>query len=101
MVKVVWATNKEIEEIAGYRRVYKNSWIKGVTDSTDNTIFLNVRLRKLKHSHFYIAECLSHELFHMINGGRLPKIDKMFDKFGRVLDHYIFARNYKGERIRK
>jgi hypothetical protein len=37
----------------------------------------------------------------MINGGRLPKIDKMFDKFGRVLDHYIFARNYKGERIRK
>lgn len=104
MVKVVWLPNKKIDEIAGYKKVYRNSWIKGIAEidlknHKTNTIYLNTKLRTLKHPNFYTVETLFHELFHIIN--RFHKIDVWFDRFGRIMDRYIFARNYKGERIRK
>ena len=39
--KVKWLSDKETEKLAGYRRRYENSWIKGICDKEKNVIYVD------------------------------------------------------------
>jgi len=89
--KVIWVSDKESEEIAGRKRRYENSWIKGICDRELNTISLNTRLRELKYPNFYEAECLAHEFTHFLF--RHEIIDNILDKIGLAIDIYLYNRS--------
>jgi len=97
--KVKWISNNESEKIAGNRKKYEKSWIKGICDRELNIIYLNTGIKELKYPVFYEIECLFHELCHFIF--RHSKIDKMFDEVGLIIDIYLYNHSCKQNYRRK
>jgi Zn-dependent peptidase ImmA (M78 family) len=96
---VEWISNEEAEELAGYKRKYKKSWIKGIFDRKVNVIYLNICIMGLKHPIFYETECLFHEFFHFIS--RHPKIDRIFDEVSLIIDIHLYNHNCRRNYRRK
>ena len=92
--EVIWITNGYIEEISGFRKKYKDSWIKGACDKTNKKIYLNQRINKMVHSTTNLIDCLLHEFLHYLSGSKYGILDTildgLLDSFNRFNEKYIW-----------